>query len=424
MSNDKPRIQVDTNGIYRLDAWANTASGMGIAGIDKSVTTRFSFMNSKIDWITLSLMYRYDWLARKICDRPAMDATRRGITIEDDSAKPALTELERIGFKKKSRDAIAWSRLYGGAALLLIVDDGMTPSEPLNPARVKRVIDIRAIDRHHLQPLGLINDEYAINFQEPEFYTTNNGTVFHSSRVLKFNGASLTQDQYETEEYWGGSYIELYKDPVKQFQASIQDVRAVMTEQSIGMLKIPGLTKSVAMGGDIMTAVQKRLDKFNASKSIYRTAAMDAEEDFDFKARQITGLGDLLDRFMTNVAGATDMTELVLFGKSPSGLNSSQEEQMAVYYDMVSGVQEGDLTQATNTVLACINGGEIPEWTFTPLQSMSELQNADIRLKESQAVQAIADVAGLMPEAVVNHLNDTGMFDLESTNLNDRDDLI
>jgi hypothetical protein len=416
---NKPRIQANVDGSYKLDAWMNSASGMGIAGIDKAINSRFSYAASRIDWITLSLMYRYDWLARKICERPAMDATRRGITIKSDNQKAIITELERLGFKNKSKSAISWSRLYGGAALLVIVEDGMTPADPLNPAKVKKFIDLRVIDRHNLQSTGLIQDPYAVNFQEPEYYTTNNGTVFHSSRVLKFNGATLTQDQRETEQYWGGSYVELYNDAVKQFQSSTQDIRHVMSEQSLGVLKIPDLTNSAAMGGDIFNAIQKRLDKFNLSKSIYRTAAMDKEEEFDFVTRQLSGLSELLDRFMTIIAGATEMGELVLFGTSPSGLNASQEEQLAVYYDMVSGVREGDLMQATNTVLSCINKGVIPEWEYNPLQEQTEAAKADTRLKEAQTMQAVADIAGLMPEAVVDHLNKTGLFDLPTTGLID-----
>lgn len=413
----KPRIQANIDGTYRLDAWTNSASGMGIAGIDKTINTRFSYGSSKIDWITLSLMYRYDWLARKICERPAMDATRRGITIKDDKQKAIITELERLSFKNKSKNCISWSRLYGGAALLVIAEDGMTPAEPLNPSKVKKLVELRTVDRHHLQPTGLIQDPYAINFQEPEYYTTNNGTLFHNSRVLKFNGADLTHDQRETEEYWGGSFVELYNDVVKNFQGSMQDIRHVMTEQSLGVLKIPGLTNSVAMGGDIFTAIQKRLDKFNLSKSIYRTAAMDSEEEFDFVTRQLSGLSDLLDRFMTTVAGATEMGELVLFGTSPSGLNASQGEQLAIYYDMVSGIQECDLMNATNTVIACVNKGVIPEWEYKPLQEQTEAAKADTRLKEAQTMQAVADIAGLMPEAVVDHLNRTGLFDLPTTGL-------
>jgi len=418
---DKPRIQVSSNGDYRLDAWANAVSGMGLPGMDKSRATRFDFYASKIDWRTLSLMYRYDWLTRKICDRPARDAVRRWFKMPDDKAKPLYAELERLGVKRAARQAIAWSRLYGGAALLLIVDDGMTPADPLNPAKVKRIIEVRPIDRHHLQAMSLIADPYAVQFGEPEFYATNNGTMFHHTRVLRFDGADLTTDEAETEDQWGGSFVELYAEAVKSFQGSMQDVRHIMAEQGIGMLKIPGLTNSVAMGGKIFDTIQRRLDQFNLSKSLYRTAAMDAEEEFDFKSRQISGLENLLDRFMTNVAGATEIPELVLFGRTPGGLNASQEEQLAVYYDMVRGIQEDDLTAALNTILACMNQGKIPEWDYVPLQEPSEAAQADMRLKEAQAIAAVADMAGLMPDAVVRHLNSTGHFDLPDEGLLDRD---
>lgn len=407
--SDKPRIQVSSNGEYRIDAWQNAASGMGMPGMDKSLYGRFALAGSKLEWRTLSTMFRYDWLTRKICERPAHDAVRRWINLDDDKIK---SELERLGVKGKARKAISWGRLYGGAALLLIVEDGMTPADPLRPEKVKRVVDVKVVDRNYLQPQGKIADPYATYYGEPEFYTTTSGVMFHHTRVLKFQGADLTQDEMEQEQYWGGSFVELYNEAVRAFQASMQDVRFIMTESSVGQLKIPGLTQSVAMGGKIFDVIQKRLDQFNLSKSIYRTAAMDADEEFDFKNRQLTGLADLLDRFMTSVSGATEMPQLVLFGTTPGGLNASQDEQLSVYYDMIRSVQEGDLMMALNTVIACLNKGVIPEWDYNPLMEPTDLQRADIRLKEAQTLQAVADVVALEPDEARKHLNSTGHFDL------------
>lgn len=406
---EKPRIRTNADGSYRLDAWSNSVSGMGMPGFDKTRYTRFNFAGSFIDWQTLSMIYRYDWLGRKICERPAKDATRRWINLDDDRIN---TELDRLKLKQRCKQAISWGRLYGGSAILLIVEDGLTPADPLQPAKVRRIIDLPVIDRHHLQPKGKIEDAYAVRFGEPEYYTTNNGTVFHHSRVLKFTGTDLTSDEAEREEHWGGSYMELYQEAVKSFQGSMQDVRHIMTESSIGELKIPGLTNSVAMGGKIFDNIQKRLDQFNLSKSIYRTAAMDGEEEFDFKQRQLTGLADLLDRFMTQVAGATDMTELVLFGTSPSGLNASQEEQFAVYYDMVRDIQEDDQMDAINAVTACLNKGVVPDWEYKPLMEPSDKEQAEIRNQEAQAMAAIAQYISLPPESWIEHLNGTGHFDL------------
>lgn len=412
---EKPRIRVGHDGSYRLDAWQNTASGMGVQGVDKSLATRFDFYGSHIDWRTLSLMYRYDWLARKICDRPAQDAVRRWINLDD---KPLMAELERIKLKKRLKQGIAWGRLYGGAALIPIVEDGLTPADPLDPRRVTRVIDVMAFDRYHLQAskTGVL-DPLSMRFGEPEYYTTNNGTVFHHTRVLKFSGTDLTQDESEHEDYWGGSFIELYQRAVQQFQGSMQDVRHIMTESSIGMLKIPGLTQSVAMGGTIYDAIQKRLNSFNQTKSIYRVAGMDAEEEFDYKQRQLTGLSDLMDRFMTQVAGATDMGELILFGTSPSGLNASQEEQLGMYYDGVRNIQEDDPMHVINTILACLTRGNVPEWDYKPLLEPSDKEKSEIRLNEANAVAAVGQYAMWSPEAVVEHLNKTGHFDIPTGGL-------
>lgn len=413
--SDKPRIRTNADGSYRLDAWRNSVSGMGMPGIDKELATRFDFYGSHIDWRTLSLMYRYDWLARKICDRPAQDAVRRWINLDDDTLN---AELERVKLKKRIKQAISWSRLYGGAALIPIVEDGATPADPLDPRRVKRVVDVMAIDRHHLQASkSTVADSLDMRFGKPEYYTTNNGTVFHHSRVIQFNGTDLTQDEAEHEDYWGGSFIELYQQAVKAFQGSMQDVRHIMTESSIGMLKIPDLTQSVAMGGTIYDAIQKRLNAFNQSKSLYRVAAMDADEEFDYKQRQLTGLSDLLDRFMTQVAGATDMGELILFGTSPSGLNASQEEQLGMYYDGVRNIQEDDEMYAINTVLACLTQGNVPEWDYNPLLEPSDKEKAEIRQAESAAVANIGQYVMWTPESVAEHLNSTGHFNIPTGGL-------
>ena len=409
MSNKaKPRITVDNGAKYNLDAWQNAASGMGMSSHDKSNYDQYGYAPS-LSQNVLSTMYKTDWLSRKICERPASDAVRRWIQTED---KTILAELERLKMKKKCKQAASWSRLYGGAALLLITDGD--PREPLNAASIKNLIDVRVVDRYNIQPMGQVLDVYNSYFGDAEFYTTNTGVVFHHTRVLKFYGADLTQDMQDQELGWGGSYVDLCNTAIKSFSASMQDVRHIMTESSVGMLKIPGLTSSIVAGGTIYDQIEKRLRAFNLSKSLYRTAAMDADEEFDFKARQLSGLSDLLDRFMTTVAGATEMPELILFGKTPSGLNASQEEQLTVYYDLVRNIQEGDLMFALNTVMACLNGGKIPEWDFKPLLEPSDTMKATIRLTEAQAIAAIADVAMMMPHSIIEHLNSTGHFNLQA----------
>lgn len=397
----KPRARYD----YNLDAWTNSASGMGVSGIDKQVNTTYS-VTGLLNHQTLSNLYHYDWLSRKIVDRPAADATKRGISIDEN----IKAELERLNLRNKLRDAVAWSRLFGGAALVLVVDDGKEASEPLDTESVKRVVDVMVLDRHYLSADGIDTDVFSTTYGQPEFWRVNGGELFHRSRVVIFSGAPVTYEQRIAENGFGMSYIQAYYDAIRMYQSSVSDVRHIMSENGIGILKVPGLSAS---GKSPREAVQRRLNAFNEGKSVFRSAAIDAMEEYSFVHRQLGGLDSLMEQFMTVVSGAVDMPALVLFGKSPSGLNSSQEEILSVYYDSVRDIQEGDMMRAINLVTQCVNGGEVPEWDYLPLSEPSSTQMATIRLQEAQAAQIIADVAGLTGEAVVQHLNQTGAFMLD-----------
>lgn len=178
----KPRARYD----YNIDAWTNSASGMGVSGIDKQQNTGFS-VSGLLTHQALSNLYHYDWLSRKIVDRPAADATKRGISIGDN----IKAELERLNLRNKLRDAVAWSRLFGGAALVLVVDDGKEASEPLDPEAVKRVVDVMVLDRHYLSADGIDTDVFSSTYGQPEFWRVNGGELFHQSRVVIFSGAPV-----------------------------------------------------------------------------------------------------------------------------------------------------------------------------------------------------------------------------------------
>ncbi|MGL4753048.1 MAG: anti-CBASS protein Acb1 family protein, partial [Aeromonadaceae bacterium] len=137
------------------------------------------------------------------------------------------------------------------------------------------------------------------------------------------------------------------------------------------------------------------------------------KEDFQFVNRTVTGVPEVMDRFMTAVAASTDMTELVLFGKSPTGLNASQEEQMQVWYDKVEARREDELAPNIQVVMDVLTKGNSPDWEFEQLWKMSDTQKADVMQKSAAAVQAVVDVAGLTPEEARRQLNTLEAWDLE-----------
>lgn len=396
---------------YRADSWVNGASGMGIAGLDKTTATTYSSWGFSLHRTQLDNLYQHDWLSRKICTKLAEDATRKWIRIDGDS-KALMARLDRLKLKQALRTASSWARLFGGAGIIMITR-GDDPLEPLDPRKVKELVALEVFDRWWLSPVAYNEDITSPDYQKPEVYQTAGGQRFHTSRVLKFYGCELTRDRMMQELWWGGSVVESAWQAIKDFQGTTNDVRYIMTELNIGILQIPDLTARSVVGGTPLEKVQNRVSAFNATKSNYRVAAIDSKETFNFVNRSITGVPDVMDRFMTTVAAASDgMNELVLFGKSPSGLNASQEEQLQVWYDRVDSHREDQMAPAIQTILDVETRGKAPDWDFEAIYEMSDEKKATVMQNSAAAMASIAELAGLAPSAVIRQLNTLEAWDL------------
>ena len=53
-----------------------------------------------------------------------------------------------------------------------------------------------------------------------------------------------------------------------------------------------------------------------------------------------TGLSDIYESFMMDMAGAAEIPATKLFGRSPQGFNSTGESDLRNYYDMIASLQE------------------------------------------------------------------------------------
>lgn len=397
---------------YRHDAWVNSASGMGVAGIDKTAQTTYSSYGSALSQQTLRALYRYDWLSRKVCLKPAKDATRKGIQYKNESVnKKAQQKFKDTDLKRKVRSALAWARLTGGAGCVLITKDD--PLSPLEPSRDDRLVDIEVYDKYELNPVAYDYDYNSPNYMMPVIYETYTGKQFHYTRVGKFYGAELTREDERTELYWSGSIVEAVWSAIKHLQATYEDVRYILSELNIGILGIPNLTETNSQQGPGGAAkkVQKRVDSFNLTKSNQRVAAIDAEESFQFVNRTVTGVNELMDQFRNEVSAASDMGELILFNKSPSGLNATQEEQLAVYYDDVSDLRENQVAPFIEQVnKACGWHGE--EWQFESLWEMSDKDKSQVMQQSAQAVAPLINTL-MTPEEALAQLNSLSVWNIE-----------
>lgn len=417
----KPHLKLHNDGSmsYRMDAWANPVSGQGIPGIDKSTAQMLSPAFAHLlhnNQQVLTNIYLSDWLARKICDLPAEDATRKFIEIsgiDDEDKKRVESMLDGMGLRASVRKGIAWSRLFGGAGVLKVYDDTRPPESP--PSDTSAIIDLIPLDRWSLSVSEIDDNPESAHYGRALNYIARNGVKYHRDRIAPFYGCSVPYDTQIELQGWGGSYVAMAWSAIAAYNETLQDASFLLKESGVGILTVPNLTAAQSMGITAAQAVMNRANVFNQGKSIYRAAVVDKEEKFEFVNRSLQGIPEFVDRFATAVAGATGMSEMMLFGKSPAGLNASQEEILSVYYDKIAAIQEGD---PTPLVQACVDSVKAStglefDWKWAELSAMSPDKKATSMASVATAISTLEQSAALTPNEVRELANNTGLFNLD-----------
>ena len=397
---------------YRADAWANASSGMGIPGMDHTLSTTYSPINTILNYQVLTSMYKTDWLTRKICMRPAKDATRKFVQFKDaDTHKLLNGKFKELHLRQKIKTAISWARLFGGSGIVLITKDA-DAREPLTEGVKGNLVDIEVYDRWDLNPIEYDTDYESVNYMKPLIYQTYEGKQFHYTRVCKFMGAELTRREWIESLYWGGSIVTSVYSAIKHLQATYEDARFILSELNIGILKIPNLTAANLQGGPAQ-AIQNRVNKFNGTKSNYRVAALDKEEEFTFVNRTVAGVAEIMDQFKTEMSAASEMPKLTLFGESPTGMNGETDGEMATYYDNIEDIRQDQIAPCIETILKA-DGIEGAEWHFESLWEMSDKDKSLIMQQSAVAITPLINTL-LSPEEAIAQLNSLGVWDIDDT---------
>ena len=71
--------------------------------------------------------------------------------------------------------------------------------------------------------------------------------------------------------------------------------------------------------------VEQRANILNLSKSSLNTMIIDSEESYEKITTNISGISDIVDRFMLALSAVSGIPITLLFGRSPSGLNATGE---------------------------------------------------------------------------------------------------
>lgn len=405
--------------VQRFDSWLNLLTGVGL-NTGRSALNFEARAGDYLDDATLGTLYDLDGLAARIVRAVPQHALRQGLTVTTGDPKVESrirARLDDLDAVSKLRLAWTWGRLYGGGAVFIGADDGRDPREPLNLASIRTVRFVVDVDRRHLMPHTWVTDPQSARFNQPETYqllriggTASQYSIVHATRVIRFDGAECTHDRRLQLQGWGDSVLQRCYTELQQARGANAAVGSLMHEASQGVFKIQNLYG--LMAGDKQDILKKRLELMDMSRSIARAIMVDADKE-SFERTEVgamTGLVEVMDRFVNFLAAVSEIPVCVLMGQAPAGLNATGDSDIRSWYDAVAAEREAMLRRRAERLVRILmraqdspTGGVEPEgWqlVFPPLWQMTPVETATHRKTVADTDAVYIDKGVVTPEEV------------------------
>lgn len=405
------------------DSLTNVVSKMGTSGDKASHSFYGQVYLSPEELISA---YRGSGFPKKIVDIPANDACSEWREWQAQASDISKIEAEekRLGLKAKIRQALIWSRLFGGAAILIGTGDA-NPSEPLNPERISvgGVKYLTVLTKDQITPGEIETNPALEGYNEPRVYTingsTSGGVTIHPSRLVILNGVQIPSSSGKGG--WGDSALQSVITSLKHLDGTTANVASLVFESKVDIIKIPSLIKSLQRGGpEAEQNCLKRGRLIAMGKGINSVVLMDKDEEYQQKTANFANLPAIMDRFMQLVAGAADIPATRLFGQSPAGLNSTGEGDEKNYYKSIRSLQTLTIEPAMVTLDTCLVWsalGRHPKelhYNWRPLNPPTAHQKAETADKLMSALDKLASLDVIdddsLSEVAVNALTQCGAF--------------
>lgn len=417
----------------RNDGWQSSVTGIGQALTDKRKTAEF--VVEPVSDEEARTIYRGDDMGAKCVEIYPHHMLREGFDLVITDAKPAadtgdeelttrqqkraekrrmdaaaakakeLSERamkvwKRLKGKKKFFEALTWARAYGGSGIVLGAKDGSTDwAKPLNLNSIRSLDFLTTLEARELTPAKYYADPLKANFGEVATWTINAqgqaGAAYeavqiapveiHASRLIHFQGIRVSRDDCEgTHQGHGDSIFTRVKGVLRDFNIGWDAASIILHEFSLATMKIKGLSEMVST--DAQKKLLARMAAVQLGRSVANVTLVDEGEEYSRDMATVTGLADILEKFMVRLAAAFGVPVTLLMGVSPAGLNATGASDIRSFYDKIAAEQvdelEPQLLRVFEIILRMLNGGKLPEsWNieFKPLWQETPKEQAETR---------------------------------------------
>jgi phage-related protein (TIGR01555 family) len=409
--NPPPQKPVEkSKKVSNLDSFQNQLARLGAGTTNLMNSTEYPITRLTRNYQLMNSLYRNSWIIKKVINVIPEDMCKNWFSLSSE-LKPGMQDRydkleKRTQVKEKILEGLYWGRLYGGAgALILIEGHEDILQEPLVvddilPNSFKGLL---VADRWSgIYPsLDLIKDINDPDFGLPEYYEYRDihGRIVekvHHTRIIRFTGRKLPFFESQMEIQWGASEVEHVFPELEKRDNTSWNIASLVFQANLLVNKVDGMDQLMSLSDP-----QAQADFYNVKQAQNQMRNNNAmmicgkEEEITSLQYSFSGLNDIYESFMLDVAGACDVPVTKLFGRSPQGMNATGDSDMQMYYDMVAQQQNTVLRPKIDKLLPIMfmsEFGEIPDdldHAYNPIKTPSDEEAAELVAKKVDSVDKV-----------------------------------
>jgi uncharacterized protein len=443
--SDRPRLSVRagtgvTLGNLTTDAISNFVARIGLGQQNQLSGSTYNFLPiSRIQQL-LEYAYRGSWIIGAAVDCVADDMTRAGVQMNSDTDPDDIEQLQTAMNEtllwQSLNQTIKWSRLYGGALMVMQID-GQDMATELDPLTVppEGLKGFMVLDRWMVQQTfsDLVLD-YGPDYGMPRFYDVVATAPFmprqriHYTRCVRMDGVTLPFRQKLSENGWGMSVVERLYDRLIAFDSGTMGAAQLLYKAYLRTYKVNDYRALVGAGGPLLEQFAKSMELMRAMQSNEGLTIIDAKDEFETHAYSFAGIPETLMILGQQISGALGIPLVRLFGQSPSGMNATGESDIRLYYDMINSTQEARLRRPLSRVFdvlwQSVLGQEPPDtWNFkfNSLRQLDETEKAELAERDAGTIASLHGAGIISTKIALQELKQSSIITGRFTNITEQD---
>jgi phage-related protein (TIGR01555 family) len=413
-----------------MDSYVNHLARLGDGQDNLPSAGTYSVTRRTQDYNLMNALYRNDWIARRIVDTIAEDMCKNWYritsTLDPDAISQYAKVERRTNLKQSVITGLKWGRLYGGAAgLIMISGQGDMLDQPIDYSMIMPgdFKGVSIFDRWNgvAPSTRLVEDLDDPDFGTPECYMFQTGTLgagaaipVHHSRVLRFIGRELPYVERLIEMYWGMSELEHVYDELTKRNMTSANVAQLVFQANLRILKMADFgemlaTTSPRMQEQLYSTIRAQTELMNS----HGVQVLDRQDEFQTHQYSFSGLSDVYEQFMMDIAGAAEMPVTKLFGRSPAGMNTTGDSDLRNYYDAIKQKQEAVLRPVIDKLvpIVCTSAwGYAPEdleYEFQSVREVPEEEQSAVTQRTAQAILQAFQLGAISQKTTLKELRAT-----------------